>query len=108
MPSPRSFDDHLQLYSAFALAVLGSPSTRVMALIIRDGIQTTTIGVAFGLALALAGGHLLSALRYEVSPYDPAVLGGVATLMLITALLSCGAPAVRATRADPATVFRAE
>ena len=55
---------------------LGAEPSGVVALILRQSVGVTMIGVGLGLAGALAGGRLIEALLYNVSPRDPVVIGG--------------------------------
>ena len=66
------------------------------------------IGVAVGLAGALAMSHLLAGFLYRVSPYDPAVLILVPGLILAAGLAGCWMPARRAGAIDPAAALRTE
>ena len=87
---------------------LGARPGDVMRLIVRDGLLFPLLGLALGLALALAAGNVLRASLYGVAPTDPRVLGATAVLMLAAAAGACLIPARRATRVDPCEAMRAE
>ena len=61
--------------------------------------------VAAGLLLGAGGivllGRFIETQLYGVSTMDPAVLGLVATLLAVVAMVACLVPARRATRIDP-------
>jgi len=80
---------------------LGSTPRQVQALVIRRGIRTAIIGLLVGMAGAVALASALRALLYGVAPLDPAVMAGVAALLLTVALAANYVPARRATRIDP-------
>ena len=61
-----------------------------------------------GLALAMAAGSALSAVVYQASPHDPAVLGAVVAVFLAIGGLSSWGPARRATRVEPMSALRPE
>jgi putative ABC transport system permease protein len=80
---------------------LGSTPGQLKALVIRSGMGTALIGLAVGMAGAAALASALRALLYGVAPLDPAVLAGVAALLLAVAFIANYLPARRATRIDP-------
>src|SRR6185295_15775981 len=53
---------------------LGAQPGHVRRMVSRQGLAVTAVGVAFGLAGAVALTRFLAALLFEVSPTDPAVL----------------------------------
>jgi putative ABC transport system permease protein len=87
---------------------LGATPAGVRRAVVARGVRLAGAGVALGTAAALAGGRLLTGALYGVSATDPAVLGGVAALLVAVAALASYAPARRATRVDPAGVLRGE
>jgi ABC-type lipoprotein release transport system permease subunit len=65
-----------------------------------------------GVALGLAGSYLLSralaSFLFGVSPTDPATFAGVATALVLVALLASYVPARRAAGVEPASALRME
>jgi len=51
---------------------------------------------------------LIAAQLYQVSAYDPVLLGGATVLFAAIALMACLLPARRATRVDPIQALRTE
>ena len=66
------------------------------------------IGLAVGLAISLAASRALSGLLAGVGHGDGLIIGGVASLVLLTALAACWIPARRATLINPVDALRAE
>ncbi len=87
---------------------LGAQPRSVAAMITKQGIALTAVGVAVGLALfTLAAGFLRSFL-FGVAASDPATLIGASLLLVGIAGLASWVPARRAARVDPAEALRAE
>jgi putative ABC transport system permease protein len=80
---------------------LGSTPGQLKALVIRSGIKTALIGLVAGMAGAAVLASGLRALLFGVAPLDPAVMAGVAALLLTVAFIANYIPARRATRIDP-------
>jgi ABC-type antimicrobial peptide transport system permease subunit len=89
-------------------SALGATSLDVLGDVLGGSLKRTTLGLALGLAAMLLAGRVLAAQLYDVRPNDPAVLGGIAALLVAVALLASWLPARRATRVDPMRVLRSE
>ena len=84
---------------------LGSTARNIFGLFLKEGLMLIAIGLATGLAAALAAGRALNDQVFGVAPSDPFVLGGVAMATGAIALLACLSPARRAARVDPLAVL---
>lgn len=89
-------------------SALGASRRAILAMVVRQGIALTGLGVVLGAAGALAASRGLAALLFGVSPLDPATYLGVTGLLAAVATAACAVPAWRATRVDPASTLRAE
>jgi predicted permease len=87
---------------------LGAQSVQVRRMVVRQGLTLASIGVAIGLAAALALSRLIGSLLYGITPHDPAVLATVTLGLLIVATVASWLPAMRAARIDPIEALRAE
>jgi ABC-type antimicrobial peptide transport system permease subunit len=83
-------------------AALGATPGDLMAVLVGNGAKLAVIGVAAGLAIALAAGRFVESMLYGVRPRDPIAIGGAVLLLMLAALLAAFIPALRASRVDPA------
>jgi putative ABC transport system permease protein len=87
---------------------LGAQVRDVLRLILIEGMRPTLIGVAIGLAGALALGRVLANLIYGVKPTDPITFGAVSVLLAAVGLFASLIPAHRASRVEPMKTLRDE
>jgi predicted permease len=85
---------------------LGAVRQQIVCWVIAKGMLPVFIGLAAGLAVALAASIALRTLLYGITPYDPGAFLGVAALLLLTALCACYLPARRSARLDPMIALR--
>jgi putative ABC transport system permease protein len=87
---------------------LGAEPMQVVRLVVRQGLGLALVGIALGLAGALALTPLMAGQLYGVGATDPITIAGVPTLLLAIACLACAVPAWRAMRVDPVIALRYE
>jgi predicted permease len=87
---------------------LGARASSVHAMVLRQGLGLTLVGLGLGLAGALALSRLLTTLLYRVSPTDPKVLSAAVLILAGVSAVACLIPAVRATKVDPIDALRSE
>jgi putative ABC transport system permease protein len=87
---------------------LGATRGDILALVIRQGMTLTVIGIVIGIGGALAASQALVTLMFGVSRLDPVTYLGVVVLLGAISLIACGVPAWRAAQVDPAITLRAE
>ncbi len=108
------------IYSVFAYAVrqrmreigvrmaLGAQIGDVLRMIVLDGMKPTLIGVAFGLAAAIALSRVLRTLVFGVKATDVPTFLTVSLLLVGVGMVASILPAYRATRVDPLKTLRDE
>jgi len=87
---------------------LGASTGSVLRLILGHGLALAGLGLALGLAAAVAGTRLLTTMLFQVKPNDPLVYVTVAVLLGMVALVASFVPAIRASKIDPMTALRQE
>jgi putative ABC transport system permease protein len=108
------------IYSVLAYAVrqrqreigirmaLGAQLSDVLRMVVAEGMRPALIGVALGLAGALALKRAVSSLVFGVSESDPFTFLSVSVLLAMVALVASILPAYRATKVDPMRALREE
>jgi putative ABC transport system permease protein len=87
---------------------LGAGRPHIVGLVARDASRSIVPGIVFGIVGAVLLTRTMRTMLYGVETTDPiAFAGGLAALMLVTAL-ACYGPARRASRVDPITVMRGD
>jgi predicted permease len=87
---------------------LGAQVGDVVRLVLGEGMILASVGVVIGGGIALLAGKWIRPMLFQVSPYDPVVLGGVAVILLSVAAIASLVPARRAGKVDPLTALRSE
>jgi ABC-type antimicrobial peptide transport system permease subunit len=87
---------------------IGAAPGSVTALIVRQAAWIIGIGVAVGLAGALASGRLIAALLYDITPNDPGSIAIAIAFLAGVTMLAGLIPARRASRVDPMVALREE
>jgi putative ABC transport system permease protein len=89
-------------------AALGATPRNILSLIVGQGARLAVAGLTLGLFGAFAVTRSIRALLFGVGPHDPTTIAGATLLLLLTTLIACLIPAVRALRVDPSEAFRSD
>ncbi len=87
---------------------LGAEPRDILRMVLRQSVGIVAVGLAIGLAAALAGTRAIADLIVGIKPTDPATFLTVIVLLSAIALVACWIPARRATRVSPLTALRYE
>jgi putative ABC transport system permease protein len=87
---------------------LGASHSDVLRMVVSDGMKPILLGVAIGLAAALALSRVVASLIFGVRATDPLTFAAVALLLVAVGLLATILPAYRATRVEPVRILRDE
>ncbi len=87
-------------------AALGASRTDIVRLVLGGGLGVVAIGVAAGVAIALAATRYLHGSLYNVSATDPSTIAVVAVALFAIAAIAQGVPMARAMRVEPSVALR--
>jgi putative ABC transport system permease protein len=89
-------------------SALGASRSDILALVLRQGLTLTGLGIAIGLAAASITSRALTTLLFGVTALDPATYAAVAALLVIVSVIACAMPAWRAAQVRPSVALRFE
>ncbi len=110
----------LGVYSVVAYAVsertqeigirmaLGAQRSRVVTMMVAQGMNSVAVGLIVGLAAALAATRLIAGLLYGVEVTDVPTFVVTTVALTAIAFVACAGPALRAALVDPVVALRAE
>ena len=87
---------------------LGARAVDVLRLVLKNGMTLVAVGVAIGVAGALALTRFLTTMLFGVTPTDTSTFVVVSAVLAIVAFIACLVPARRATKVDPLVALRYE
>ena len=87
---------------------LGAQKTKILGMVVSQGMFLTLIGIVAGLFGAFALTRYLDSLLFGLTSLDPATFSGMTLILILTAMVACYLPARRATRVDPIEALRHE
>ncbi len=87
---------------------LGAEPSRVLGLVLRQGMLPIALGLVVGLVGAAVASRILGSLLYGVGATDPVSFLAGAGALVMAGLLASYLPARRATRVSPTQVLREE
>jgi predicted permease len=87
---------------------LGAQRVQVLRAALGRTILLLGVGSVAGLLLGILGSRVLASIVYEATVYDPIVLTGAVTAMIVIGALAALVPARRAVGVEPAVLLREE
>ena len=87
---------------------LGAQQKDVLAMVVRQGMVMTLIGVGIGLAGAFAATRVMASLLFGIGAHDPLTFAAISLLLGGVSLIASFIPALRATKVDPMVALRYE
>jgi putative ABC transport system permease protein len=86
---------------------LGATSNDVLRLVVGSAVRLVVTGAVIGLVFSVLASRLITTMLFGVEPLDPVTFVVVTTAVALTTALAVAAPALHATRIDPAVALRA-
>jgi predicted permease len=87
---------------------LGARRAQVLRLVLFDGLRPVFFGLVIGLAGGATAASFIRSILYGTSPLDPLVLSIMVACLLLTAVIACVLPAIRASKIEPMQALRIE
>jgi predicted permease len=87
---------------------LGARPSSILWMVLSQGLLLASLGVGLGILGALGLKTLLKSLLFGVTPRDPVTFGGVAFVLVASAMIATYLPARRAAAVDPIIALRTE
>ena len=87
---------------------LGADPQSILRLVLGQALKLTGIGLVIGVSIAFAVNRALTSLIFGIVTMNPALLAGMAFVLIATALIAAYIPARRAMRVDPIVALRYE
>ena len=87
---------------------LGAQRAEVLRLVLLDGMGPVLVGLLLGLVGGATAANFIRSMLYGTSPLDPMVLVSMVGVLLLTAVIACALPAIRASKIEPMRALRTE
>ncbi|HEY7393083.1 MAG TPA: FtsX-like permease family protein, partial [Bryobacteraceae bacterium] len=87
---------------------LGAQRTKIIQMILRQGVELAAIGIGVGLIGAVALTRVMSGLLFGISATDALTFCAVALILAMVGVFATYIPAWRATKVDPIVALREE
>jgi len=87
---------------------LGADAPATVRLVLARSMMLVAVGIVCGFVASIGATRVMAGLLYDVSPLDPVVFVGVASLLAASGFFASLIPARRATRVDPVVALRVE
>jgi predicted permease len=85
---------------------LGAAAGNVVGMLLAQSLKPIGVGILLGLLGGYGLSRALNSMFWHITSADPLVMGGIATLMLVVALVAAWVPVHRVTRIDPQSALR--
>jgi putative ABC transport system permease protein len=89
-------------------SALGATRANVIALVVRQGLAATVVGLVLGVIASALVSRLLQPLLFGIRPLDLPSFTLMPAALLVVALVACFVPARRAAATDPAITLRCD
>ncbi|HWB17926.1 MAG TPA: ABC transporter permease [Vicinamibacterales bacterium] len=89
-------------------AALGATRGELVAMVLREGLGVTAIGLVIGVTVAAFTMHAMANVLFGVAPLDVVAFTMAPLLLVVVAVAACLVPAWRAATIDPRSALNAE
>ena len=87
---------------------IGAEPRQILLMVLGRALVLVAVGIAVGLPVALGSLRAATSFLYGVTPWHPAILTGVLTVVTVVAVSAAVVPARTAARTDACNALRSE
>ena len=87
---------------------LGADRRTVLVEAVRQGLVPVAWGAIVGVLIAFVASRMAASLLFGAGPFDAAAFAGALAIMLASGVVACAAPALRASRLQPARALASD
>ncbi len=87
---------------------LGARPPQVLAMLVRESLQVTAIGLAFGVLISLVSAGMMQSMLFGLKPRDPITFGVAFVMVVLVSLAASYLPARKAASIAPMQALRTE
>jgi putative ABC transport system permease protein len=85
---------------------LGADASRVVRLVLGEGLRLAALGAVIGIAVSWAAARLLQGVLVDLAAWDPRLPAVAGIITIVVAAIAAFFPARRASAIDPIVVLR--
>jgi putative ABC transport system permease protein len=103
-----SYSVQQRTYEIGVRAALGADTTKVLQMVLRQGMVLVALGLLIGLAGSFAATRVMTGVLFGVAPTDPLSFAGMSLVLRAVSFIATVIPARRAAKIDPIPALRSE
>ncbi|MGO9274734.1 MAG: FtsX-like permease family protein [Terriglobia bacterium] len=103
-----SYSAEQRRYELGIRLALGAPPSRLLRLVVRQGMTPVAMGLVVGVITGFFVGRAVSSLFWGVNSGNPLIISSVVLVVVVIGVLACYIPATRTTGVNPIIALRVQ